>query len=42
MAIIGGVILVRRHEPAELRMVVNEELDRRHEEQEKDDYRIAF
>lgn len=42
MAIIGGVILVRRLEPTELRLVVNEELDRRHEEQEKDDYRIAF
>jgi NADH-quinone oxidoreductase subunit J len=42
MAIIGGVILVRRLEPTELRLVINEELDRRNEEQEKDDYRIAL
>lgn len=42
MAIIGGVILVRRLEPAQLRLVVNEELDRRNESQEKDDYRVAL
>lgn len=42
MAIIGGVILVRRLEPTELRLVINEELDRRHEEQEKDDFRVAL
>ncbi|MGD9562778.1 MAG: NADH-quinone oxidoreductase subunit J [Pyrinomonadaceae bacterium] len=42
MAIIGGVILVRRLEPTQLRLVVNEELDRRKEEQEKDDFRIAL
>ena len=42
MAIVGGVILVRRMEPTQLRLVVNEELDRRNEEQEKDDYRIAL
>lgn len=42
MAIIGGVILVRRLEPGQLRLVVNEELDRRNEEQEKDDFRVAL
>ncbi|MGD9587283.1 MAG: NADH-quinone oxidoreductase subunit J [Pyrinomonadaceae bacterium] len=42
MAIIGGVILVRRLEPGQLKLVVDSELDKRHEEEEKDDYRIAF
>lgn len=42
MAIIGGVILVRRLEPTQLRLVINEELDRRNEGQEKDDFRIAL
>lgn len=42
MAIIGGVILVRRLEPTELRLVINEELDRRNESQEKDDFRVAL
>jgi len=42
MAIIGGVILVRRLEPGELRLVINKELDRRNEGDEKDDYRISF
>ena len=42
MAIIGGVILVRRLEPAELKLVIDQELDRRHEEQEKDDFRVAL
>ncbi len=42
MAIIGGVILVRRLDPAELRLVINEELERRHEEDEKDDFRVAL
>jgi len=42
MAIIGGVILVRRLDPAELRLVINEELERRHEEDEKDDFRLAL
>ncbi len=42
MAIIGGVILVRRLEPGELKLVVDNELDRRHEEQEKDDFRVAL
>ncbi len=42
MAIIGGVILVRRLEPAQLRLVINEELDRRHEEPEKDELQAAL
>jgi len=42
MAIIGGVILVRRLEPTELKLVIDHELDRRHEEQEKDDFRVAL
>jgi NADH-quinone oxidoreductase subunit J len=42
MAIIGGVILVRRLEPTELKLVIDQELDRRHEEQEKDDFRVAL
>ena len=42
MAIIGGVILVRRLEPGELRLVINKELERRHEEDEMDDYRVSF
>jgi NADH-quinone oxidoreductase subunit J len=42
MAIIGGVILVRRLDPAELQLVINQELDLRHEEQEKDDFRVAL
>jgi NADH-quinone oxidoreductase subunit J len=42
MAIIGGVILVRRLSQPELTLVVNNELERRNEAQEKDDYRIAL
>lgn len=42
MAIIGGVILVRRLEPGQLRLVMNEELDLRNEEAEKDDFRAAL
>ncbi len=42
MAIIGGVILARRFNQPELRLVVNNELDKRNESEEKDDYRIAL
>jgi NADH-quinone oxidoreductase subunit J len=42
MAIIGGVILVRRFNQPELKLVVNKELERRNEEEEIDDYRIAL
>ncbi len=42
MAIIGGVILVRRLSPPQLELIVNNELERRHEEDEKGDLRIAL
>ena len=42
MAIIGGVILSRRLSQPELMLVVDNELDKRNESQEKDDYRIAL
>jgi NADH-quinone oxidoreductase subunit J len=42
MAIIGGVILVRRLNAPELKLVVDNELERRNEEEEIDDYRIAL
>ena len=42
MAIIGGVILVRRLNQPELKLVVDRELELRNEAEEKDDYRIAL
>jgi NADH-quinone oxidoreductase subunit J len=42
MAIIGGVILSRRLSQPELKLVVDNELERRNEAEEKDDYRIAL
>jgi len=42
MAIIGGVILVRRLNQPELKLVVDRELELRNEGDEKDDYRIAL
>ncbi|MBC7900294.1 MAG: hypothetical protein H7070_09600 [Saprospiraceae bacterium] len=42
MAIIGGVILVRRLTPPQLELIVNNELERRHEEDEKGDLSIAL
>jgi hypothetical protein len=42
MAIIGGVILVRRLSQPQLELVVDQELERRGEGEEKDDYRIAL
>ena len=42
MAIIGGVILARRFSQPQLELVINNELDRRGEEEEKDHYRIAL
>lgn len=42
MAIIGGVIMARRLSQPELELVVNNELERRNEEEEIDDYRIAI
>jgi len=42
MAIIGGVVLARRLSSPQLELVVDAELDRRNQEEQKDDYRIAF
>jgi NADH-quinone oxidoreductase subunit J len=42
MAIIGGVVLSRRLNQPQLEAMVNEELERRGQEDEKDDFRIAF
>lgn len=42
MAIIGGVVLSRRLSQPQLELVVDNELERRHEEEQKDDLRIAL
>ena len=42
MAIIGGVVLSRRLAQPHLEALVDEELERRGQEEEKDDFRIAF
>ena len=42
MAIIGGVVLARHLSQPQLELVVDEELDRRMESDQKDDYRISF
>ncbi|HVQ55999.1 MAG TPA: NADH-quinone oxidoreductase subunit J [Pyrinomonadaceae bacterium] len=42
MAIVGAVVLVRKLNQPQLELVVEEELERRHEEEEIDDYRIAL
>lgn len=42
MAIIGGVVMSRRLSQPTLENIVDEELDRRHQEEEKDDFRVAF
>lgn len=42
MAIIGGVVLSRRLAQPEMEVLVDEELDRRRREEDKDDFRIAF
>ena len=42
MAIIGAVILVRRLNQPELEVVIDEELTRRHEEEEIGDYRVSI
>lgn len=42
MAIIGAVVLVRRLRPAELGLVVTEELERRNEEDEDDAFHVAL
>ena len=42
MAIIGGVVMSRRLSQPQLEALVGEELERRGQEEEKDDFRIAF
>ena len=42
MAIIGGVILVRRLSQPQIELVVEQELERRHESEEKGDFRTAL
>jgi NADH-quinone oxidoreductase subunit J len=42
MAIIGGVILVRKLTQPQIELVVDNELERRNEAEEKDDFRISF
>ncbi len=42
MAIIGGVVLVRRLRPTELGLVVTEELERRNEKDADDEFHVAI
>ncbi len=42
MAIIGGVVMSRRLNQEQIETVVDAELDRRHQEDEKGEHRIAF
>jgi NADH-quinone oxidoreductase subunit J len=42
MAVVGGVVLARRLSTPQLELVVNEELERRNQEEEIDDFRVAF
>lgn len=42
MAVIGGVILVRKLSQPQMEMVVNSELETRNEPAESDDYRVAL
>ena len=42
MATVGGVVLARRLSQPQLELVVDQELERRNEGDEKNDYRIAF
>jgi hypothetical protein len=42
MAIIGGVVMVRRLSQPQLEKLVEEELTRRNEQDEVGDYRISF
>lgn len=42
MAIIGGVVLSRRLSQPQLEILVDAELERRNQEEEKDDFRVAF
>ncbi|MEP7211472.1 MAG: NADH-quinone oxidoreductase subunit J [Acidobacteriota bacterium] len=42
MAVVGGVVLARRLSAPQLELVVDAELERRNQEEEEDDYRVAF
>lgn len=42
MAIIGSVILARRLDPKRLELVVEDELERRHEKEAMEEPRISF
>jgi NADH-quinone oxidoreductase subunit J len=42
MAVVGSVILARRHDHPKLELIVDNELNRRNEEEIKDDYRIRL
>src|SRR5688572_21385985 len=42
MAIIGGVVMSRRLNQEQIEVVVDRELERRNQEEEKDDFRVAF
>ena len=42
MAIIGGVVMSRRLNQEQIETVVDQELELRNQDEEKDDYRIAF
>jgi NADH-quinone oxidoreductase subunit J len=42
MAIIGGVVMSRRLNQEQMETVVHDELERRHQHDEKDEHRIAF
>lgn len=42
MAVVGGVVLARRLSAPQLELVVDAELERRNEDEEEDDYRVAF
>jgi hypothetical protein len=42
MAIIGGVVMSRRLNQEQIEAVVDKELELRNQEEEKDDFRIAF
>ena len=42
MAIIGGVVMSRRLSQEQIEAVVDRELELRNQDEEKDDFRIAF
>lgn len=42
MAVVGGVILARRLDAPKLELIVNNELERRHEDELKDEFRVRL